>query len=119
MVQAQNKFVFQGFTANWCYPVYQTLTQKDPCDPRNVVCKPYLLSLICIHMQAKLNRSPLRERLDSFLLRDWSAFPLQADDVLVDLFSSAAVGGVLRAVPRLGSPNYTKAKKYFCENGTF
>ena len=67
-VQAQNKFVSQGFTADGHHPVYQTLTQKDPCDPKNVICKLYLLSLIYIPMQAKLNKSPLREKLKTFFL---------------------------------------------------
>ena len=68
-VQAQNKFVSPGFTADWHHPVYQTLTQKDLYDPRNVICKPYLFFfLICIPMKAKLNKSPLRDRLKALLL---------------------------------------------------
>ena len=67
-VQAQSKFVSPGFTANWHHPVYQTLAQKDPRDPQNAICKLYLLSLICILVQAKLNKSPLREGFDAFLL---------------------------------------------------
>ena len=67
-VQAQNKFVSQGFTTDWRHTGYQTLTEKDPHDPGNIICKPYLLSLICITMQAKLNKSPLKERLKTFLL---------------------------------------------------
>ena len=62
-VQAQNEFVSPGFMANWHHPIYQTLTQKDPRDPRNGICKPHLLSLICIPMQAKLNKSRLGEGL--------------------------------------------------------
>ena len=102
-VQAQNKLVSPGFMANWHHPVYQTLTQKDSHDPRNVICKPYLLSLICIPMQAKPNKSPLREGVKRLSpLRDWSAFPPQADHVLVDLFSSAAARKTLldKAAPR-------------------
>ena len=67
-VQGQNKFISPDFMADWRHPVYQTLTQKDPCYPRNVICKPYLLSLICIPMQVKLNKSPLREKLEALLL---------------------------------------------------
>ena len=67
-VQGQNKFISPGFMADWRHPVYQTLTQKDPRDPRNITCKLYLFSLICILMQAKLNKSSLREGLDTFLL---------------------------------------------------
>ena len=43
-------------------------------------------------MQAKLNKRPLREGPDTFLLWE-AAFPPQADHVLVDLFSSAAAVG--------------------------
>ena len=77
-VQAQNKFVSPGFMANWRHPVYKILSQKDPCDLRNVICKLYLLSLICAPVEAKLNKSPLRERPDLSPLRDWSAFSPQA-----------------------------------------
>ena len=79
--QEQNKFVSQGFTSNWCHPVYQTLTQKDPRDPRNIICKLYLLSLICIPMQAKLNKNPFeREAKHLSPLRLVSLLP-QADRV--------------------------------------
>ena len=41
-VQTQNEFVSPGFVADWRHPVYQTLTQKDTRDPRNVICKTYM-----------------------------------------------------------------------------
>ena len=97
-VQTQNKLVSQGFTDDWHHPIYQTLTQKDPCDPRNVICEPYLLSLICIPMQAKLNKRPFSsERLVSLIP--------QADHVLVELFSSmvaweSSAGGVPPQYPK-------------------
>ena len=44
-------------------------------------------------MKAKLNKSPLRERLKRLSpLRDWSAFPPKADNVLEELFSSMVAG---------------------------
>ena len=69
-VQTQNGFVSPGFMADWCHSVYQTLTQKDPRDPKNVICKPYLLSLMCIPMQAKLDKSPRKKVLGANPLRD-------------------------------------------------
>lgn len=102
--------------ASWHHPVYQTVSQKDPCDPRNVICKPYLLSLIFIPMQAKLNKSPLTEPRDPLPLRGWSALSPRADHVLVDSFSStvarrALLEGAPRCIYRLFSRDRISKKQ--------
>ena len=62
----------------------------------------WLMSFTCIPVQIEPNKSPLRNRLLALLLSS-ATFPPQADNILVDLFSSVAargVGGVgLRAAP--------------------
>ena len=98
-VQAQNEFVPLGFMADWRHFFYQTLTQKDPCDPSNVICKPYLLPLICIPVQAKLNKKPREKGAWGSSLRDYPAFSPQADHILVVLVSSMTGGTPQNRIP--------------------
>ena len=75
----------------------------------------------------KLNKSPLREKLNISPLRHWSAFPPQADHVLVELFSSMAARGTLQdgalPPPQLGTlmgasgrKGYAGTPYYLCKS---